>query len=149
MMKRCLIFLMICLLALPVAQAEPTLRVSAYVLPEAFTQAHPDLKADLNYEFDEKALQQALITRSMDMDVFRMSTLFINVANVIDKGFCLDLSGSEIIRSAVERMYPSVTRHFVRDGHIYALPLHIFPGSGEEHRCDEKVWTELGFKLPR
>ena len=147
MMKRILVFLMICLLAFPAARAEPTLRVSAYILPEAFTQAHPDLKADLNYEFDEKALQQALITRSMDMDVFRMGTLFIDVANVIDKGFCLDLSGSEIIRSAVERMYPSITRHFVRDGHIYALPQGFYPGVGEEYICNEEVWTELGYTL--
>lgn len=147
MMKRCLIFLMICLLALSTAQAETTLRVSAYVLPEAFTQAHPDLKADLNYEFDEKALQQALITRSMDMDVFRMNTNFISVASVIDKGFCLDLSGSEIIRSAVERMYPSVTKQFVRDGHIYALPLGLYAGIGEEYICNEEVWTELGYTV--
>ena len=146
-MKRCLIFLMICLLALSTARAETTLRVGAYVLPEAFTQAHPEVQAELDYEFNEQTLQQALITRSMDMDVFRMFTHNISVASVVDKGYCLDLSGSEIIREAVEKMYPSVKELFVRDGHIYALPLDLYPGSGDEYRCIEETWTELGYTV--
>lgn len=147
MTKRCLVFLAILLLALPAARAETTLRVGYYELPEAFQQSHPEVRAKLEPNFNEQALQQALITRGMDMDVFCMNTEFINVSDVIDKGFCLDLSGSDIIRAAVERMYPSVARQLVRDGHIYALPITLFAGSDQVYRCNEEVWRELGYTL--
>lgn len=49
MMKR----ILVCLLALPTARAETTLSVGLYVLPEAFSQAHSEVKAELSYEFDE------------------------------------------------------------------------------------------------
>ena len=146
-MKRCLIFLMVLLLCLPAARAETTLRVGYYALPEAFEQAHPEVRAELDNSFNEQALQQALMTRDLNMDVFQMNTDYISVPAVIDKGFCLDLSGSEIIRSAVERMYPSVARQIMRDGHIYALPIVLFAGSDQIYRCNEEVWTELGYTL--
>ena len=141
-MKKCLVMLLSCLMLLSSARAETVLRGPQYI-PEAFKAAHPEVTVIRGSYMSGETLLNRLITRSLDQDVFRMDSDDIDIADVIDKGFCLDLSGNEAIRDAVSRMHPAISGMVMRDGAIYGVPYDAYFGYAMV--CDEAVWTELGY----
>lgn len=143
MMKRCFAMLLCCLMLLSSAHAETVLRTRIDVY-KTFTAAHPDVKVEqIEGYLEADVLLNKLITRSMDEDVFYTFSNDVNLANMIDKGYLLDLSFNETIREAVSRMHPVLRDYVSRDGAIYALPYNV--GYRSEMVCNEAVWTELGY----
>ncbi len=125
--------LLFCCLALPTVCAENTVLpnivlhlngVSTSNVSDYFT-LHPNVKiADDEYRdyTSTGEIITDLLLDSFPYDIFKVHNLCIDYSVIIDKGYCLDLSSSEIIRNAIDRMYPAYTAACVKDGKIYAVP---------------------------
>lgn len=93
---------------------------------DSFLQEHPGTKLESeSYTFYETtaALEKGL--QSKTQDVFDMLTAVHDVKRIFNEGYCLDLSDSEIIRKAIDRMYPAVAAQCMANGKIYAIPTHV------------------------
>ncbi len=127
--------LLFCCLAMSTVCAENTVLpnivlhlngVSTRYAGDYFT-LHPNVTvADDEYKYYSSTgeIITDLLLDSFPYDIFSVHNLSIDYSVIIDKGYCLDLSSSEIIRDAIERMYPAYTAACVRDGKIYAVPTH-------------------------
>lgn len=130
---RITVLLLFCCLALPTVCAENTVLpnivlhlngVSTSNVGDYFT-LHPNVKiADDEYRdyTSTGEIITELLLDSFPYDIFKVHNLCIDYSVIIDKGYCLDLSSSEIIRNAIDRMYPAYTAACVKDGKIYAVP---------------------------
>lgn len=88
------------------------------------------------------ALLGQLLTGEFDWDVFSQSTRFGDPQLLMRKGYCADLSGREIIRSHVERMWPAIANQLMLDGKIYGIPTSI---QTDMLLCNEFAWTDAGY----
>lgn len=97
---------------------------------EAFRQAHPEvtLEGVPNTEqvFNTSEFVGKLITREYDNDLFMVSSFTIDYRPIMEKGYCLDLSGSQALRDAVARMHPVIAQEAFQDGKLLGLPMCIF-----------------------
>lgn len=87
------------------------------------------------------ALLGQLITGEFDWDVFTQSTRFGDPQLLMRKGYCADLSGSEIIRSHVARMWPAIAGQLMTDGKIYGVPIAM---QTDFLLCNQDAWLEAG-----
>ena len=87
----------------------------------AFQQecAYPAAYAATHDSSVEEYLRDFLYGDAADVYGVRDPAVFSALA---EKGYCVDLSGSEVISAYVERMYPGIRGAFCRDGKIYAIP---------------------------
>jgi len=83
-----------------------------------------------------------LLTGEFDWDVFAQSTRYGDPQLLMRKGYCADLSGSEVIRSHVERMWPAIANQLMMDGKIYGVPTSI---QTDMLLCNESAWAEAGY----
>lgn len=146
-MKRWLALFLSCLMTLSAARAETVLNIRIHhreFVNEAFAAAHPDVTLIDNGYLSPEELQRALVTRSFAEDAFTVNSDNVDLANLIDKGYCLDLSGNDAIREAVSRMYPAMRAQVMRGDAIYALPLNVHAGNNP-YLCNEELWVELGY----
>lgn len=108
-----------------------------------FIQKYPDLqlkKDEKRYETDTEIVT-AILTKEFENDMFEADTMYYRWSSLINKGFCLDLSNSDVIVQAVNRMWPKVAEQCRKDGKIYALPVGI---SFRMIRINASVWDEAG-----
>lgn len=121
-----LILLFFLLLGMPAAQAT-TLRLNG-ILPEnatSFVQQHPDVTLSSGIYKDYKTtadLASDLLLGNFNFDVFELNGLVHDRETIMSKGYCLDLSGSEVIQSAIARLHPVFAQQCMVDGKIYAVP---------------------------
>lgn len=111
-----------------------------------FSQQYPDVSlvhaTGEDYINTTEELLGQLFTGSFDWDVFSQSTRFGDPQLLMRKGYCADLSGSEIIRSHVERMRPVIAGQLMQDGRIYGIPTSM---QTDMFLCNEEVWLEAGY----
>lgn len=115
----------------------------------AFLAAHPGVtlaesRMVGSYPWTASEMAGKMLTREFDYDVFYAGTKEHLPQDIIDKGYALDLSGSEIIREAVARMHPAIQAQAVRDGKIYALP-YAAEFSPNPVVCNSEAWEALGY----
>lgn len=93
--------LLVCLVATGLAGAE-TLDVLEVILPDDFAQTHPEVEVrhgdGADYVFDTNVLMGRLLTKEFRYDIFEVDTGSIDVRQMMRKGYCLDLSQSEILQ---------------------------------------------------
>lgn len=121
-----LVLLAILLLTTPTAQAA-TLRLNGIDPSNAagFAQLHPDVTFPDNIYKEYKTtaeLASDLLLGSFDFDIFWLDSLIHDGQTIISKGYCLDLSGSQVIQSSIARLHPAFARQCMLDGKIYAVP---------------------------
>ena len=75
--------------------------------------------------YNQQQLAEALITGSLPADILVMGSSFFDLDKLMDKGYLLDLSGSEIIRQHVGEMAPNLRAAFTRGERIYAVPASL------------------------
>lgn len=131
-MKRflCIIIAVFCLMTIlyiSAAQAETTLKLNGVVERYIgdFLDLHPDVTLDgENYKYyaTTEELASDLLLQSFDYDVFEVSNARMDYRTIMKKGYCLDLSESEIIQNAMERLQPVFAQQCIMDGKIYAIP---------------------------
>ncbi|NLO85691.1 MAG: extracellular solute-binding protein [Clostridiales bacterium] len=110
---------------------------------KSFQAAHPDVQCtwtqeDYNTTY---ALGGALLTGEFNSDVYNMNSIFFDCQQIMSKGYCVDLSANEIIRTELEKMHPSIVSKVMQDGKIYAIPFGI---SYEFWSIDEEGWNAAG-----
>lgn len=108
-----------------------------------FLAEHPGFSLDWppNVYYSTAELTTALMTGSYACDVLYLFKDTFDLPRMMDKGYLLDLSGSDILTEAVSRMYPSIAQHVMRDGKLYALPDHV--GFSYWRICRD-VWEQVG-----
>ena len=74
----------------------------------------------------EQELKSALMSGENDADIFTLSSDYIDINSMIDKGYALDISGARGISQFMDSLYPYIKDACVKDGKIYAVPLHLF-----------------------
>jgi hypothetical protein len=109
-------------------------------------KAHPEVQCvwnDPNVDdySTTTALNGVLVTREFNFDVFRLSNINFDYQQIMSKGYCVDLSESEVIRGELNKMHPSIAAQAMRDGKIYAIPVDI---SFQLFICDERGWEAAG-----
>lgn len=130
----------------PGAQAD-TLRLYYGSEPsENFMQAHPGVEiVYTDYERDYRNTYEiiaALLTNTFDYDVFELGTWKYDMHQIMDKGYCIDLSQSDLIRTELERMHPVISAQMKRNGIIYAIPRSI---QCDVYLTDQEGWLAAGF----
>lgn len=121
-----LFLLMVLLLTVPTAHAT-TLRLNGIDPTSAadFAQLHPGvtLSTDAYKEYKTTGdLASDLLLGSFAFDGFLLDSLVHDSQTVMRKGYCLDLSGSQVIQSAMASLHPAFARQCTLDGKIYAVP---------------------------
>ena len=115
----------------------------------AFLAAHPGVtlaesRMDGSYPITASELAGKMLTREFDYDVFYVATGRYRPQEIIDKGYALDLSGSDVIREAVARMHPAIQAQVMRDGKIYAFPYSV-TFAPKPMVCNPEAWEALGY----
>lgn len=109
----------------------------------AFQAAHPELQ----YEHDTTdyltryQFLGALVTGEFDSDVFLLRTQQDDCQQIFTKGYCVDISQSDILRIAIAQMHPSIQAQVSQNGKIYALPDSI---TFSYFSINRNAWTEAG-----
>lgn len=134
-MKKCkqwisLMLMVTCLLTVSAARAEITLKLNGVSTRFSgdFTQQHPDVRlgtGDYTYYATTGEMTSDMLLGAFDYDVFELSNDCIDYHVMMEKGYCLDLSGSEIIRRAMQQLHPVFAEECMADGRIYAIPYAI------------------------
>ncbi|MGN0747768.1 MAG: hypothetical protein ACI4ML_13890 [Aristaeellaceae bacterium] len=147
-MRKLLSFILLMLL-LPCAALGDALQVDRLCLqPEdeaTFLSQHPGLTIEYGqhgFYSTGNDLNAALLTGQMAYDLFTGSNLYTDYRPAMEQGYCLDLSGSEIIRQAVKRMVPAVAEQLMVDGRIYGLPTAM---QFDLLYAGEEVFRSVGF----
>ena len=147
-MRKLLSFL-IMLLLFPCAALGDALQVDMPCLqPEdeaAFLSRHPGLTIEYGqYGFYNTGneLNAALLTGQMAYDLFTANNVYMNFRQTMARGYCLDLSGSEVIRQAAARMVPAVAEQLMVDGRICGLPTGV---QFDLICADAEVFGQMGY----
>ena len=90
----------------------------------AFTGANPDV--EVVKKTSDEDLIQAMMSQSASMDIYVLNMSGAEFATLLDRGYAVELGGSEKITGLVGQMYPAIAEAASRDGMVYALPLEIY-----------------------
>ena len=113
---------------------------------QAFLKEHPNVSMtwpDKVYT-STSAFTTALLTRQYNCDMFTWGTSQVDWSILMDKGYCLNLSDSQVLTDAVNRMHPDIAELAMHDGLLYAVPNgmnFIFM------QIEEDTWFEAGLTL--
>ncbi len=94
---------------------------------QAFLKKHPNVSMtwpDMVYT-STSAFTTALLTRQYTCDMFAWGTSQVDWSILMDKGYCLNLSDSQVLSDAVNRMHPNIAKLAMHDGLLYAVPNDI------------------------
>lgn len=97
-----------------------------------FAERNPQIPVymtDDYYNTTEK-LTQAMVTGESIMDVLRMNVATGSFTTLRDKGYCADLSESQIITDYVNKLYPHFAEAVKKDGKVIAVPLSAYSYDG-------------------
>lgn len=145
-----LVLIMI-LLCLPTVHAEVSLRTNRVPVNEqtriTFSVLCPEVQVDAEdstYFETSEGMITAFVAHTFPYDVFNLETT-LDYASIMDKGYCLDLSGNEVIRSTIEKLYPVYYEQCVSEvGAIYAIPRTL---QFNYCKLNTEVLAETGFEL--
>lgn len=113
---------------------------------EEFLKDYPNTTIDWPDQVypSTSAFTTALLTREFDCDLFTWPTNAVDWPTLIDKGYCLDLSGSHTLMEMVGQMHPRIAEQAMKNGRLYALPTNI---TFRFYQINEDIWTRAGFTL--
>ena len=115
----------------PSMKPDRVLRISgsyANDVHNAFVSAHPEIPVIFaeSYLSGVEAITQNMMSGSSSVDIFRLSPSYEGFTSLRDKGYCLELSKSQILSDAAAAMYPQFTKELYKDGKLYAVPSEIY-----------------------
>ncbi|NLO84069.1 MAG: extracellular solute-binding protein [Clostridiales bacterium] len=111
-----------------------------------FTNNHPDIAVDIagsgSRTSDLETIAQAMVSENQMLDVLELSVSYMPVDKLIEKGYCLDLSGYPEITSRIEKMYPQFRDALLVDGKLYGVPIDMYCNT---FGVNMNRWEEIGF----
>lgn len=112
-----------------------------------FCEMHPDVEpywpSDVYY-YPASALITALLTGEFKCDIINQDTDEADWKTLMSKGYCADLSGSNVLKEAVELMHPKIAEQGMLNGHLYAIPVRA---SFDFWCVNEDTWTGMGYTM--
>lgn len=120
------------------------LTVSELALEQAmlFSKDYPSVAvSSAPYEDASNALMQMANNKDNSTDILTISSPSM-LATIIDKGYALDLSSSDVIKDHLSQMNPSIQKACMRDGKIYAIPTMVYAPALV---VEDAVLTEMPF----
>lgn len=111
-----------------------------------FQKEHPDIEllySNVSY-YPSSAFITALLTGEFQCDAFLQGTSQAEWNTLMSKGYCYDLSSSEILSDAISHMHPSIAAQAMYEGHIYAIPKSI---NFMYYQINRDTWISAGFTL--
>ena len=92
-----------------------------------FIAEHPGVpvKATMIYGNDTEALQESIISRSGDVDLYILNASGSLFQAIREKGFFADLTQSEALKEAAAGMYPQFAEGIMKDGKLMAFPFDL------------------------
>lgn len=155
MLKRvaCLCCIMLVLVPFSIGCAETSTLVNyrcvggSWPATKAFLAAHPEIKLQNvpveNYVYTTSELAGKLLTGELRSDVFLIETNLFDDRVLFEKGYFLDLSSSEIIVDAVNRMHPVIREAAMLNGKVYGFPYFI---RFDFYYIDAESWERAGYE---
>lgn len=110
-----------------------------------FANANGDISMVLSREYSESAaLLENMMNRDSSIDLYVINTSSAEFDALYNRGYLMDMDGSEKAKALAQRMYPSIRDRLSVDGKLVALPLSAYAwGLG----INEKALNALGMKL--
>lgn len=91
-----------------------------------FTQENPDIPLIFSEQYYGMAqLGQAMVSGDTTIDVIRTSVAN-GFDNLLEKGYCADLSSSQKLMDYVNSLYPALRDEVMKDGKLYAIPVTLY-----------------------
>ena len=125
-----------------------TLRLGGYLNGcEAYCRMYPHVTIEYTEDdyLSANGIITSLLTRDARYDVMAVNTSAVDVAKIFDQGYALALNASEKITAYVDSLYPALRDMVTRDGHIYAVPIHLFSTEGGYY---PRSFENLGLEVP-
>ncbi|MEA5013917.1 MAG: hypothetical protein VB099_05105 [Candidatus Limiplasma sp.] len=109
----------------------------------SFLQKYPDIPVDVatDYTISLEDLTSAMVSGSDAYDVLLLTTGYMPVRQLVDKGYATDLSGYPEIMSVASQMEERFLAQLQKDGKLYAAPIGI---SSANLTVDMESWESLG-----
>ncbi len=95
----------------------------------AFAAKYPDIPVTFNqgvYFETSQAMAQAMVSGDSAFDIYRFNLSYQDFSNLLEKGYCTDLSASPMLTEQIGKMYPFLQNAVTKDGKFYALPLELY-----------------------
>ena len=108
-----------------------------------FTENHPDVqlvRSEDDYQ-ETKDMVSQMVLREFHNDAFKMSNSIIDFRQIMEKGYCLDLSSNEQICALISRMHPYIAEQVMLDDQILGIPYNI----SFSYVTVDSGWTEAGY----
>ena len=146
-----LLALLLALMCLTGAASAETLRLFDVSPTDAFRASHTDVTvitnrdADLRLFYYGMELNNQLLSGSFQWDAFEVPSTYANLPLLYEKGYLLDLSGSEVIRDLIARVHPDIAALCTYDGHIYGVPTYIMAQGGLPKTVWPEMWLSAGY----
>ena len=91
-----------------------------------FTQENPDIPLIFSEQYYGMAdLGQAMVSGDTTIDVIR-TNVENGFDNLLEKGYCADLSSSQKLMDYVNSLYPALRDEVMKDGKLYAIPVTLY-----------------------
>lgn len=129
----------------PAKMPERALRIATYYKDDtisAFMKAHPEIpvvtqQTDAYYA---EQIAQNMVAGTEASDIYIATIDWGSFEQLRDKGYCVDMSTSEILMEQVARMNPAFTSAFFQDGKLWAFPSSAYAsGFGYSPSVLEKI----------
>ncbi|NLD52230.1 MAG: extracellular solute-binding protein [Clostridiales bacterium] len=101
---------------------------------------------DTKYYATAQDLGQALVSGEDSIDIFVLASNGIDLKSLMQKGYCADLSGSQILTDYVASLYPSMQQTAQRDGKVFLAPIDL---NSEGMEYYPKLLEEVGVEAPQ
>ncbi len=95
---------------------------------------------------DDTYLGQLLASSAGALDVLYLDAWAVDTNALIDKGYCLNLGGSEIIKAHLKRCYPILQAEAMRGDSIFLVPVYLDAGAIQ---AKPERFARLGLDIPR
>ncbi len=117
----------------------------------AFSLKYPQTPVTFNqnvYFENAQALAQAMVSGDNSFDIYYFDISYQDFNNLIEKGYCMDLSSSPVLPMELAKMYPFLQNTVQRGGKFYALPVSMY---GYGLSISPKAWEENGLtgRMPK
>lgn len=91
-----------------------------------FTQENPDIPLIFSEQYYGMAdLGQAMVSGDTTIDVIR-TNVENGFDNLLEKGYCADLSSSQKLMDYVNSLYPALRDEVMKDSKLYAIPVTLY-----------------------
>lgn len=127
--------------------ADETHRKAAAALSDVAITLSEDV-----YYSSAQDLAQAMVSGGDEFDILRLNVNYLDFTRLMEKGYCEDLSGSQIISDFVHATYDVAQNALTLDGKVYGVPVMLDINCFGSYMDKEDLnvfLTESGIEVPK